>query len=182
MAVESIRPAEDDVASGAVVESREVEFEFRTIREARRLATSIARAFPEPGRVEVGLCELLINAVEHGNLGITYHEKSALLDRGDLAHEIDRRASQPELASRRVRVTVFRMADRVVASIEDEGSGFDWRTYLERDPAPSLDPNGRGIQIAREMSFDRMAYNERGNVVTAEVELNPVSGMRAKRG
>lgn len=183
MAVESIRPADDDDAAppGGVVKFREVELEFRTIPEARRLATLIAHAFPEPERVEIGLAELLINAVEHGNLGITYDEKSALLDRGELGHEIDRRASRPELAARRVRVTVSRLTDRIVAAIEDEGSGFDWRAYLERDPPPSLDPNGRGIMIAREVSFDRLAYNERGNVVTAEVELDPVSRTRAKR-
>lgn len=155
------------------------EFEFRTIREGRSLAATLSRSFPDPERVEVGLTELLVNAVEHGNLGITYDEKSTLLDRGDLGGEIERRASQPELASRRVRVRVWRTADRIVTAIADEGSGFDWRAFLKRAAEP-LDSNGRGILIAREMSFDRLVYNEQGNVVTAEVEITPVSRTRAK--
>lgn len=158
------------------------EFEFRTIGEGRSLATLLARAFPDPERVEIGLTELLVNAVEHGNLGITGDEKCALLERGELGIEIERRLAQPELSARRVRVTVWRTDETIVAAIADEGSGFDWHEWIDRD-APeslSLDPNGRGILIARALSFDRLDYNERGNVVTAAVELTPMSGTRAK--
>ena len=42
---------------------------FRTLDEAKNLAAYIANCFPEPERAIYGLHELLINAVEHGNLG-----------------------------------------------------------------------------------------------------------------
>jgi sigma-B regulation protein RsbU (phosphoserine phosphatase) len=148
-------------------------FELRTLPEARHVAILLAGAFPEPERAVVGLMELMVNAVEHGNLGITYTEKSALLARSELAQEIARRLEQPLLAARLVRVAFRRDAGGITTFIEDEGGGFDWRAYLDYDPARAFDPNGRGIAIAREMSFDGLTYNEHGNAVTATVRLGP---------
>ena len=51
-------------------------FRFRTLEDARTLAFLIANCFPEPQVAVYGLNELLINAVEHGNLGITFAEKT----------------------------------------------------------------------------------------------------------
>jgi sigma-B regulation protein RsbU (phosphoserine phosphatase) len=154
------------------------EFELHTIPEGVSLATALARAFPDPDRAVIGLTELLVNAVEHGNLGITYEEKATLLEDGELAREIERRASRPDLGARRVKVTLKRTADRIITTIEDEGSGFDWRAYVDYDPARLLDPSGRGIAIARATIFDNLVYNDRGNVVIAEVHTGPTSGTR----
>src|SRR5258708_3286346 len=57
-------------------------YQIRTLHEASELAHLLAAAHPDPDRVVVGLTELLVNAVEHGNLGITYREKADLLERG----------------------------------------------------------------------------------------------------
>lgn len=146
-------------------------YEISTLRQARSLATVLASKYPDPDRVVVGLTELLVNAVEHGNLGIGYEEKAALLDHGDLRGEIERRLSLPELAARRVRVVFRREASRLVTTIEDEGEGFDWQPYVEYDPERVLDANGHGIAIARGMSFDEVTYQGRGNVVVAVVRL-----------
>lgn len=146
-------------------------FEIRTMAEAAGLATLLAAAHPDPARVVMGLTELLVNAVEHGNLGITYHEKAELLDRGDLQAEIERRLKVPERASRRVRVTFRRAPDQLTTCIEDEGEGFDWLPYLDYDPERALDSNGHGIAIARGVCFDDVTYHGRGNVVVATLRL-----------
>ena len=148
-------------------------YQIRTLHEAKELANLLAAAHPDPERVVVGLTELLVNAVEHGNLGITYREKADLLERGDLQAEIERRLALPELASRRVNVTLERAADTLATRIEDEGDGFDWRPYNDYDPERALDPNGHGIAIARGVSFDEVTYHGRGNVVVALVRLAP---------
>lgn len=44
------------------------DFRLRTLEEARRLTLMLSQACPDPKRVVLGLSELLINAVEHGNL------------------------------------------------------------------------------------------------------------------
>src|SRR5262249_39246858 len=56
----------------------EANFTIRTLDQARDLAGVLANACPDPEAAVVGLTELLVNAVEHGNLGITYEEKSSL--------------------------------------------------------------------------------------------------------
>ncbi len=71
-------------------------FRFRTLEEARNLAFLIANCFPEPEAAVYGLNEMLINAVEHGNLGITYGEKTQLILEGRLRKEIERRLALPE--------------------------------------------------------------------------------------
>ena len=70
-------------------------FRFRTLEEARNLAFLIANCFPEPEAAVYGLNEILINAVEHGNLGITYAEKTQFILEGRLYEEIERRLALP---------------------------------------------------------------------------------------
>jgi CheY-like chemotaxis protein len=55
---------------------RRGEFCCRTLSEARDLALLLADASMNPERTVTGYSELLINAIEHGNLGISYAEKS----------------------------------------------------------------------------------------------------------
>lgn len=150
-------------------------YRIRTLHEAKELADLLASAHPDPERVVVGLTELLVNAVEHGNLGITYLEKAALLERGHLHAEIERRLALPELARRRVKVTVQRTADTLATAIEDEGDGFDWHPYDDYDPERALDSNGHGIAIARGVSFNEVTYHGRGNLVVALVRLSAPS-------
>jgi DNA-binding response OmpR family regulator len=82
-------------------------FEFRSIRDAERLATIIANASPEPQRALV-INEIFVNAVEHGNLGISYEEKGALLEAGTWYDEVERRLKLPEHSGKSVRVEIGR--------------------------------------------------------------------------
>jgi len=146
-------------------------FELRTLEEARNLAAVIADRAPNPNTVTLGLTELLINAVEHGNLGITYAEKSRLLADGDWESEVQRRLTLPEYAAKRVRVDVARDTNALRIAIVDEGEGFEWQRYLEMDPARVFDSHGRGIAMARKLSFSEVTYVGRGNEVHARVDL-----------
>ena len=82
----------------------EAHFTYRTIEEARGLAGVLANACPDAESTVIGLTELLVNAVEHGNLGITYDEKGVLLADGGWAAEITRRLALPENRGKRVDV------------------------------------------------------------------------------
>jgi DNA-binding response OmpR family regulator len=148
-------------------------FEFRTITEANELGTLLAYACPDPETQVVGLSELLINAVEHGNLGISYKEKSDLLATNTWQSEVDRRLALEEYGKRRVRVEFERHDDEVRITIRDEGSGFDWMSYLEIDPRRAFDTHGRGIAMAKMFSFSRLEYIGKGNEVLACVECQP---------
>lgn len=145
-------------------------FTFRTVDEAKSLGTILANVCPDPYSAVIGLTELLLNAVEHGNLGITYEEKSELRDHEQWMAEVQRRLALPENAAKRVRIEYVKTGEESRFTIRDEGSGFDWRRFLEIDPARAMHTHGRGIAVARRFSFDALEYNEAGNEVVARVK------------
>lgn len=146
-------------------------FRFRELDEARLLANYLARACPDPDRVIRGLQELLVNAVEHGNLEITYTDKSALLLSDDWEDEVARRLTLPQYRDRVVEVEIHREPHELEFRIRDQGPGFDWRRFLDFDPERAFDLHGRGIAMARQLSFDRLQYQGSGNTVLAGVHL-----------
>ncbi|MBI3522921.1 MAG: response regulator [Betaproteobacteria bacterium] len=154
------------------------EFRFATLAEARALAALLAALCPAPDMAAMGLSELLVNAVEHGNLGISYAEKSHLNREGGWADEIARRLTQPEYQGRFATVCIERDPGKIIFYISDQGAGFDWRNYLEMDPARAFDPNGRGIAMARQISFNSLKYLGCGNkaVATIDLPLSPPVG------
>ncbi|MCL2635883.1 MAG: response regulator [Betaproteobacteria bacterium] len=149
----------------------EARFVYRTRDEARSLATLLAKAAPQPAQVVLGLSELMLNAVEHGNLAIGYQEKSQLIKIGRLHQEIASRLDDPRFAGRQAEIEVRRVADELRFLIRDQGAGFDWRGYLEMCPERAFDTHGRGIAMSRLLSFDRLEYRGCGNEVEAAIRL-----------
>lgn len=148
-------------------------FELQTLSEARNLAELLAYAFPDPSRTQLGLTELLVNGVEHGNLEISYAEKSSLLEEGRLDDEMTRRLALPENIGKRVCVSMERSETELEMTITDDGKGFDWHRYLALDDARADDSHGRGIAMSRCISFDRLEYQDPGNQVTVSTRLAP---------
>ena len=150
-------------------------FHFQSIEDGCLLADFFAHACPKPDKVILGLRELLINAVEHGNLGISYAEKGSLIDEDLIHQEIARRMAIEENRQKRVEVVFERSPAALVFTIRDQGQGFDWERYLDFDPERVFDPNGRGIAMARTTSFDSIEYQGNGNTVVATVILADVN-------
>ena len=123
-------------------------FRFRTPQEAEQIAVVIASATPDPEHAMV-IAELLLNAVEHGNLGITYAEKGKLLEENAWDREVTRRLALPENANRNVEVRMKRVEGNLLIEIEDQGPGFDFERYLKIEESRLFDNHGRGIAIAR---------------------------------
>ncbi|MGO9472659.1 MAG: response regulator [Rhodomicrobium sp.] len=147
-------------------------FKFRTLDEARNLAFHLANCFPEPEGAVYGLNELLINAVEHGNLGITYGEKTQLVLDGRLFDEIDRRLALPENQKKWAYLSFEACGNELRVRIKDQGKGFDWRPYLEISPERATHPHGRGIATSKLMSFTSVEYIGCGNEVLCTVILD----------
>ncbi|MBL8483735.1 MAG: response regulator [Rhodocyclaceae bacterium] len=145
------------------------EFRFRTLQDAQNLAALAALCTPVPERAVMGLAELMVNAVEHGNLGISYREKSLLKREDRWREEIDQRLKQPQFQDRWAKLCIECGADEIRFRVEDQGEGFDSSNYLEFDPSRAFDPNGRGIAIAQQLSFSRLEYLGKGNVVVAAI-------------
>jgi len=156
----------------ATVLLRCASFRLRTIEEARDVGTLVAGFCPDPGNTVIGLTELIVNAVEHGNLGITYAEKSELNGINRWLQELARRAALPENAAKFVDVDYERDEREIRITVRDQGAGFDWRPYLEPDPTRVFDTHGRGITIARRLSFDDLQYRDPGNEVVARIDVS----------
>lgn len=158
-------------AAGAINLLQAGRFRYRTPQEARELSSLLAAGAPNPDSVAMGLSELLLNAVEHGNLEIGYREKGELLISGQLHTEIERRLEAEPWSQRVVAVDLERDSESLRIRIEDQGGGFDPTGYLVIDPERALDPNGRGIALARQIGFSSLDFEGRGNVVVATVGL-----------
>ena len=75
-------------------------FAFQTLQQCHDLAALLAKVGANPKQLVVGLSELMINALEHGNLGISYDDKSALIETATWSSEVDRRQRLPENAGK----------------------------------------------------------------------------------
>lgn len=161
---------EDSLLSGRTFGlMREASFSFKDLDAARDLARVLANACPDPMRAAIGFSELLINAVEHGNLGISYDEKGRLRQEERWDQEIAVRLADPAYADRQVHVRYMREPDCIRVLIRDEGEGFEWERFLEMDPERALDSHGRGIAMSRMLSFDSLEYRGSGNEVEVTV-------------
>lgn len=144
-------------------------YQFRTLEEVEALLPTIAAYFPNPKTAAYGLQELMINAIEHGNLGISYDEKTRLLQNNIWYHEVMRRLALPAYRHLYVELSIEENDEEVRVNIRDQGQGFDWQTYIKDDIVCSARPNGRGIYTAMKLSFDVLDYKGVGNEVVGIV-------------
>lgn len=148
-------------------------FEIKTMDEAQSLAYLLANSFPDPERVVLGLSEILMNAVEHGNLKIGYKAKSDLMVAGNFLNEAKKRSELPENKNKKVRVS-FELSDYDASvTIKDDGDGFNWEEFIDLRPERATKPNGRGIVMAKMISFDEIEYRGCGNEVVCKVFKRP---------
>ena len=143
----------------------EASFSVRTLEEAHALSALIALGAKDQDLVALGLSEILINGIEHGNLEIDFQTKKLLKGKDCWTEEIQKRLNLSEYKERRVSVFVKKEETQYRVRIEDEGSGFEWRKFLELAPERAFSPNGRGIALARMLGFGEIEYFGKGNIV-----------------
>ena len=147
-------------------------FHFRTLEEGRNLAALLAHTTPEPNAVVLGLSELILNAVEHGNLGISYEEKSSLKEIDAWTAEVQRRLALPENREKQATLEFERIKGEVRFIIQDQGDGFAWEKFMSISPERAFHTHGRGIAIANSISFTRLEYRGNGNQVLATIDVS----------
>lgn len=115
--------------------------------------------------IRLGLDEIIINAIEHGNLNISYIEKTQAIKNNALEKLHENRRNSPEHKDKKVTISFELNENYCEWTIKDQGKGFN----------PSLIPNpiltesteslhGRGIFITQ-FQFDEMEYSENGTKV-----------------
>ncbi len=145
------------------------EFEFRTIHEAESLAAFIAHCFPDPEKILWAVYELMINAIEHGNLAVDKEDRANWVTLNIWEKEIEYLLTMQEHKKKKVSLKFSRRAEGFYITIEDEGDGFDWEKYTNIDLKNIDKELGHSIVQARDTAFDHLTYNDKGNQVIAFV-------------
>jgi len=117
--------------------------------------------------IELGLSELLINAIEHGSFNISNEDKKEALKLNSLTQLYYERSLIPEYAERKISIDFNQNGQQCEWIISDEGNGFNYN-YI---PNPNFDKivtelHGRGVFISK-LQFDTIEYSGNGNIVKA---------------
>jgi serine phosphatase RsbU (regulator of sigma subunit)/ActR/RegA family two-component response regulator len=122
--------------------------------------------FGEISFMKIGLQEILINAIEHGNLEISYDEKQKLLSAGEYNRALKEKSSLPENIEKYVDIKVFSTPEYLKIITEDMGKGFDLSSIPDpQNPENFLNEHGKGIMMTLN-AYDEVTYNKKGNKVT----------------
>lgn len=120
-------------------------------------------------RLQLGLIEIMANAVEHGNLEIGGETKARLLEQFDDSYSnlIEERRNQAPYKNRKIRIEFSLVNDKAIFVITDEGPGFDHKKYhCKTNTSNDKTYSGRGIQLTSINYVDEINYNQKGNQVT----------------
>ena len=120
--------------------------------------------------LQFALSELLNNALEHGNLEISYEEKSKWMEEnGEIVSLIEQKRLDPKFSNRKIGISYILNQDFCSFTISDDGNGFDWKKYTQKQAEESTQLHGRGIQLSGEM-VGTLSYNDKGNKVTLKIK------------
>ena len=120
--------------------------------------------------LQIALSELLNNALEHGNLEISYEEKSKWMEEnGEIVSLIEQKRLDQKFSNRKIGISYILNQDFCSFTISDDGNGFDWKKYTQKQAEESTQLHGRGIQLSGEM-VGTLSYNDKGNKVTLKIK------------
>jgi len=128
--------------------------------------------------LRIGLREVIINSIEHGNLNISFDEKTEATLSDRYFEFINERQAHSEYRDKRVRIEYLISPGKAVYKITDQGRGFNHRKYLAGISSESEDPglmHGRGITMVKSI-FDEVRYNSRGNQVLLVKNIKILKG------
>lgn len=123
-------------------------------------------------RIALALDEVLRNAYEHGNLGITSCEKNDACNNGTFEELLSTREQIAMGQNKLIRINFELNEEFFRVCIKDEGPGYDWRSAQQEanQLRASTSLQGRGAFVIH-MVFDKVSYNDDGNEITVEKKL-----------
>lgn len=177
------READYDIYSSIIAESRTFQLptDFSVISTFMSEIMHIISRFTGIDKkttltIRLSLYEMLVNAMEHGNLEINYDMKKNLLEEViDYQRFLQDRANEDPFRNRKVLVSYTYDTKSISFTITDDGKGFDVSKVPNPHASENLERlNGRGIFISR-VNMTQVTYNDKGNQVTLYKELIQVS-------
>jgi DNA-binding response OmpR family regulator len=157
-----------------------MEFVFKTAEiEPDEVSIYLATHLGEMGLIEgrristvaLAFNEVLINAIEHGNLDLPVNhflEASMNEEKENIIDLKNERIKDPNFANKKIIVKYIFNDEETIVIITDEGKGFDTSKvvdFLLRDDETNIKGCGRGIMLLK-YAVDEVRFNEKGNEVT----------------
>jgi len=143
-----------------------VNLEEVTIRITRNLKKFLPNGTSK--MIKIALREIILNSIEHGNLGITFEEKSKAQAENRYFELLKKRQTDTEHLGKKIKIA-YSLNEKILKyTITDEGKGFDHKALMKKfnDIAnENFLTHGRGISMALSI-FDEINYNDKGNEVT----------------
>ncbi|MGK5095151.1 response regulator [Deltaproteobacteria bacterium TL4] len=126
--------------------------------------------------LKIGLQEMLVNAIEHGNLAITNAEKEEALEKGTFEKLLQERLEVKEYQSRKVSIQYEFTPAKALFKIIDAGKGFDWLKFADEfGQSRLMAKSGKGILFAR-LYCDEVHYDEKGTQVSLVINNEEYQG------
>ncbi|TGN20637.1 PAS domain S-box protein [Leptospira idonii] len=158
-----------------LVDSERIEFTINNyLRNAelvsQKITSQLSKYMNSISQTEVrtSVREIIINAIEHGNLNIGFEEKSNALTNGNYLEFLQKRQEDARYNRKKIRIEYVLNDEYVAFRISDEGKGFDHKKVLEKsleELNEAHEQHGRGIHMTKSV-FDRVEYNDIGNQVS----------------
>ncbi len=119
--------------------------------------------------------EMVYNAFIHGTLELTPQQRR--YEHDQLQKLIEEKLQEQAIAAKRIRFSfsVNQLDNSISISVEDDGNGFDYLSWLQRvaqEPKLNLDDNGRGLSMLYHLS-DRLDFDNNGRKVQITRKLAP---------
>lgn len=133
-------------------------------------------------QLRLAISELLINAIEHGNLEISYEDKMVMMQADSYFEHISQKINDAGNKNKKVRIEFLLNSEKMIIKITDQGDGFDHKKYLNKsseNPEESFLQHGRGIALAKQI-FDDIRYNDKGNQVLCIKYLSAVDAFEVE--
>jgi len=115
--------------------------------------------------LRIGLYEIIVNAIEHGNLGISYDDKSQALQNHHYTQLLKERMDKANREGKKIFIHCTYNRDKITVKIKDQGKGFNFKDLPDMNTSETImSAHGRGIFLTS-LYFDHLEYSEPGNNV-----------------
>ncbi|MGK5092537.1 response regulator [Deltaproteobacteria bacterium TL4] len=122
--------------------------------------------------LEITLYQLILGAIEQGNLGIALEEKEEAQKKNQFSSLLEERLKDPRYQNRQVRIQFDLNPDQISISITDEGDGRHWPYRHENSSGgKTIAETSWGIRRAQ-MSLENIIYQENANQITLTLSLS----------
>ena len=118
------------------------------------------------------LYEVAINAIEHGNLGISYEKKKEWIEKNIYHEKLSELLKTEKAKNTFVEISLKIKDDCITLIVKDKGNGFKPQKEIDKIKKEGFArSSGRGMIMVKSY-FDKIKYNKAGNSITLLKNIN----------